>query len=126
MRIGNTDFRLDMNLDPGYIGLTEKLNLQKLHKDKMYAGVFDTDGNTSEGKRAGSEELQKLMEEIKRKFDMLSKYLRIDIDRELEIPVAKIIEKDTNRIIRQIPPEYLLELMKRIDQMLGVLLQKEV
>mgnify|MGYP001773509876 FL=1 len=76
-------------------------------------------------RRVNSQELQKLMEEIKRKFDMLSKYLRIDIDSELEIPVAKIIEKDTNRVIRQIPPEYLLELMKKIDQMLGILLNKE-
>lgn len=76
-------------------------------------------------RRVNSQELQKLMEEIKRKFDMLSKYLRIDIDSELEIPVAKIIEKDTNRVIRQIPPEYLLDLMKKINQMLGILLNKE-
>lgn len=76
-------------------------------------------------RRVNSQELQKLMEEIKRKFDMLSKYLRIDIDSELEIPVAKIIEKDTNRVIRQIPPEYLLDLMKKIDQLLGILLNKE-
>ncbi|MCX8164176.1 MAG: flagellar protein FlaG [Aquificaceae bacterium] len=76
--------------------------------------------------RANTEELQKLIEEIKKKFDMLSKYLRIDIDIELEIPVAKIIEKETNRVIRQIPPDYLLDLIKKIDQMLGVLLQKEV
>jgi len=76
-------------------------------------------------RRVNSQELQKLMEEIKRKFDMLSKYLRIDIDSELEIPVAKIKEKDTNRVIRQIPPEYLLDLMKKIDQMLGILLNKE-
>ncbi len=73
-----------------------------------------------------SEEIQRLLEEIKRKFDMLSKYLRIDIDTELEIPVAKIIERDTNRIIRQIPPDYLLDLMKKVDQMLGILLRKEV
>ena len=56
---------------------------------------------------------------------MLSKYLKIDIDTELEIPVAKIIERDTYRVIRQIPPEYLLELMKKIDQMLGILFNKE-
>ncbi|RMH06115.1 MAG: flagellar biosynthesis protein FlaG [Aquificota bacterium] len=73
-----------------------------------------------------AEELKKLLEEIRRKFDMLNKYLRIDIDTELEIPVAKIIERDTNRIVRQIPPEYLLDLMKKIDQMLGILLQREV
>ncbi len=72
------------------------------------------------------EELQKLIEEVKRKFDMLSKYLKIDIDQELEIPVAKIMEKDTNRVIRQIPPEYLLELMKRIDQLLGLLMERKV
>ncbi len=79
-----------------------------------------------ESRSVKSEELQKLLEELKRKFDMLSKYLKIDIDTELEIPVAKIIEKDTNRVIRQIPPDYLLDLMKKIDQMLGILLQKEV
>lgn len=77
-------------------------------------------------KRINTEELNKLIEEVKRKFDMLNKYLRIDIDTDLEIPVAKIIERDTNRVIRQIPPEYLLELMKRIDQMLGILLDREV
>jgi flagellar protein FlaG len=72
------------------------------------------------------EELQRLIEEVKRKFDMLSKYLKIDIDQELEIPVVKIMEKDTNRVIRQIPPDYLLELMKRIDQLLGLLVEREV
>jgi flagellar protein FlaG len=71
------------------------------------------------------EELQRLIEEVKRKFDMLSKYLKIDIDQELEIPVVKIMEKDTNRVIRQIPPDYLLELMKRIDQLLGLLVERE-
>jgi flagellar protein FlaG len=57
---------------------------------------------------------------------MLSKYLKIDIDRELEIPVVKIMERDTNRVIRQIPPDYLLELMKRIDQLLGLLMERKV
>jgi len=77
-------------------------------------------------RRISSEELQRLFEEIKRKFDMLSKYLKIDIDQDLEIPVVKIMERDTNKVIRQIPPDYLLELMKRIDQLLGLLIEKEV
>ncbi len=77
-------------------------------------------------RKISSEELQRLLEEIKRKFDMLSKYLKIDIDQELEIPVVKIMERDTNKVVRQIPPDYLLELMKRIDQLLGLLVEKEV
>ena len=77
-------------------------------------------------RKVSSEELQRLFEEIKRKFDMLSKYLKIDIDQDLEIPVVKIMERETNKVIRQIPPDYLLELMKRIDQLLGLLIEKEV
>jgi len=71
-------------------------------------------------------EIQKIIEEIKRKLDYLNKYLKIEIDRDLKIPVVKIIERDTNRIIRQIPPDYLLELVKRIDEMLGILLNERV
>ncbi len=72
------------------------------------------------------EELQKVLKEVMRKLDYLNRYLKIDIDDQLEIPVVKIFEKDTNRLIRQIPPDYLLELMRRIDQMLGVLLSERV
>ncbi|RLJ69767.1 flagellar protein FlaG [Hydrogenivirga caldilitoris] len=72
------------------------------------------------------EELQKLLREIQRKLDYLNRYLKIDIDDQLEIPVVKVFERDTNRLIRQIPPDYVLELMKRIDQMLGVLLSERV
>lgn len=77
-------------------------------------------------RKISNEEIQKIIEEIKKKLDYLNKYLKIEIDKELEMPVVKIIEKDTNKVIRQIPPEYLLELMKRIDEMLGVLLNERV
>ncbi len=72
------------------------------------------------------EELQRIIQEVRRKLDYMNRYLRIDIDDQLEIPVVKIFERDTNRLIRQIPPDYLLELMKRIDQMLGILLSERV
>lgn len=97
-----------------------------LNQIKPQEKVLNTVRKEESEQRINSEELNKLMEDIKRKFDMLSKYLRIDIDSDLEIPVAKIVEKDTNKVIRQIPPEYLLDLMKKIDQMLGILLKKEV
>lgn len=94
--------------------------------ENMNREILQSAEAAEENRKVNSEELQKLMEEIRRKFDMLNKYLRIDIDTELEIPVAKIIERDTNKVIRQIPPDHILELIKKIDQMLGVLLSKEV
>ncbi len=76
--------------------------------------------------RLSNDELQRIIQEIRRKLDYLNRYLKIDIDDQLEIPVVKIFERDTNRLIRQIPPEHLLSLMKRIDQMLGILLNERV
>ncbi|RUM88968.1 MAG: hypothetical protein DSZ24_02350 [Thermodesulfatator sp.] len=73
-----------------------------------------------------SEELKRILEELQRRLDLFNKQLKIEIDRELDIPVVKIVDKETNEVIRQIPPEYLLKLMKNIDQMLGLLVNERV
>jgi flagellar protein FlaG len=123
MRVGKIDQSLE------YVDV--KLNQQQAQPidgalRKLQREVEQQVQDAQEKRDIKPEELQKLIEEIKRKFDMLSKYLKIDIDQELEIPVVKIMERDTNRVIRQIPPDYLLELMKRIDQLLGLLVEREV
>jgi flagellar protein FlaG len=123
MRVGRVDQSFEY--------LDVKLNQQQVQPmdgalRKLQKEVDQQVQDAQEKRDVKPEELQKLIEEVKRKFDMLSKYLKIDIDQELEIPVVKIMEKDTNRVIRQIPPEYLLELMKRIDQLLGLLMERKV
>jgi len=127
MRVG----RIDQSLE--YVDV--KLNQQQVQPQtqpadgtlkKLQREVDQQVQDAQEKRDVKPEELQRLMEEVRKKFDMLSKYLKIDIDQELEIPVVKIMERDTNRVIRQIPPDYLLELMKRIDQLLGLLVEREV
>jgi len=100
--------------------------LQKNNNKNLEKFRDEMERRVQEQRKVSSEEIQKIIEEIKKKLDYLNKYLKIEIDKELEIPVVKIIERDTNKVIRQIPPEYLLELMKRIDQMLGILLSERV
>jgi len=123
MRIG----RVDQSFE--YVDV--KLNQQQVQPmdgalRKLQREVDQQVQDAQEKRDVKPEELQKLIEEVKKKFDMLSKYLKIDIDQELEIPVVKIMERDTNRVIRQIPPDDLLELMKRIDQLLGLLMERKV
>ena len=72
------------------------------------------------------DELKRLLEELQKRFDLFNTQLRIEIDRELDIPVVKIINKETNEVVRQIPPEYLLKIMKNIDQMLGLLVNERI
>jgi flagellar protein FlaG len=100
MRVG----RIDQSLE--YVDV--KLNQQQAQPmdgalRKLQREVDQQVQEVQEKRDVKPEELQRLMEEVRKKFDMLSKYLKIDIDQELEIPVVKIMEKDTNRVIRQIP-----------------------
>jgi flagellar protein FlaG len=118
-------------VDQSFEYVDVKLNQQQVQPmagalRKLQREVDQQVQDAQEKRDVKPEELQKLIEEVKKKFDMLSKYLKIDIDQELEIPVVKIMERDTNRVIRQIPPDDLLELMKRIDQLLGLLMERKV
>lgn len=72
------------------------------------------------------EELNKLMEELRHKFSMLEKYLQIDIDQQLKMPISKIIDMRTEEVIRQIPPEWIVEILRRMEELRGVLYSKEV
>ncbi len=104
--------------------------VRSAQKNVILEGVLkdaiEGSSQVEESIRVSNEELQKIIQEIRKKLDYLNRYLKIDIDDQLEIPVVKIFERDTNRLIRQIPPEHLLQIMKRIDQMLGVFLSERV
>jgi len=71
------------------------------------------------------EELNKMMEEIKHKFSMIEKYLQIDIDEQLRIPISKIIDMRTEEIIRQIPPDWIVDILRRMEELRGVFYSKE-
>lgn len=42
--------------------------------------------------------------------------LTFSLDRETKRPVLKIVDKETNEVIRQIPPEYVLRLSDELQQ----------
>ncbi|MCD6548726.1 MAG: flagellar protein FlaG [Thermodesulfobacterium sp.] len=81
--------------------------------------------------------LDRYLERINQVLNPLNKELRVEIDQELNIPIFKIINKETNEIIRQIPLEEILKLIKSIEKFLesqrvdeeylkGLLLKAEV
>ncbi|WP_353685724.1 flagellar protein FlaG [Thermodesulfovibrio sp. 3462-1] len=72
------------------------------------------------------QELNKMMEELRHKFSMLEKYLQIDIDQELQMPISKIIDMTTEEVIRQIPPEWIVEILRRMEELKGVFYSREV
>ncbi|WP_411376610.1 flagellar protein FlaG [Desulfurobacterium thermolithotrophum] len=65
--------------------------------------------------------IEKVIEDLKKKLSMLNTQLQIKIDKDTDIVVVKVIDKETNKIIRQIPPEYVLKIAKYLDEIAGLL-----
>lgn len=72
------------------------------------------------------EELKKLVEELRHKFNLIDKYLKIDIDEQLKMPISRIIDMRTEEIIRQIPPEWIVDILRRMEELKGVFYAEEV
>ncbi|MDM7272900.1 flagellar protein FlaG [Sulfurihydrogenibium azorense] len=72
------------------------------------------------------EELKKLIEELQNKISYLNKSLKIEIDRDINEPIIKIVEVETDKVIKQIPPDYMINIIKNINKMLGALFNEKV
>ncbi|WP_068516486.1 flagellar protein FlaG [Caldimicrobium thiodismutans] len=79
----------------------------------------------------------KFIEKINKILTSINKALKIEIDKDLNIPVYKIIDLQTQEVLKQIPLEDILKLKKAITEILskerqnqealkGLFLEKEV
>ena len=102
-----------------YIGsvVTEESNIahsQEQAQKKIFAKKID-DGNVDKN----AVKLQ--TEELNQVVDLFNYQLRFEIDDRLGKVIVKIIDKETGETIRQIPPEDMLNIMARIDEVLGMM-----
>jgi flagellar protein FlaG len=70
--------------------------------------------------------LQRAVARVREVFQGASARLQIEIDRDLDRVVIKIVNGQSGEVIRQIPPEELLELARRFDGAKGLLLKERV
>jgi flagellar protein FlaG len=72
-----------------------------------------------------TEELKKIIEELQNKMSYLNKSLKIELDEEIKKPIVKIIDITSNEVIRQIPSDYVINIIKNINKMLGALVNEK-
>lgn len=75
------------------------------------------------------EDLDKISKIIEERLEKLSQIFkgeaRFEIDRDLDILIVKIVEKNTEKVIRQIPPEVSLKLAKALNDLEGILFDEK-
>ena len=73
--------------------------------------------------RESVRDLSRLLNEI---LESLNWNIKIRIDEGTDTIVTQIVDSETNEIIKQIPPQELLEIMSRLRNIVGLLLDIEV
>lgn len=57
---------------------------------------------------------------------LINKGVRVEIDESSKQIITQIVDRDTDEVIRQIPPEELLEVSRRLKAFVGTLLDLEI
>ncbi|MBI5741905.1 MAG: flagellar protein FlaG [Nitrospirae bacterium] len=86
----------------------------------------DSDVHKTEDEEGKDTQVNEAVEQIENAARFLDRELRLEIEKDLNIMVVKIIDSKTEEIIRQIPPEELIELSKHAKDLKGLLINKEV
>ncbi|MEJ5300857.1 MAG: flagellar protein FlaG [Thermodesulforhabdaceae bacterium] len=110
----------------------------ELKKEELVKPVEASEGQTTQDVRTSKagvqtkllktsiEETKKLAEEIQKYLSEMNVSLSFDVDDKTHDIVVKVINRETGKLVRQIPPEELLKLRQKLEELVGVLLNKKV
>ena len=70
-------------------------------------------------------ELQKALEEVEKAVAPMAQSLQFTLDKDSGKTVVKVMDTDTNEVIRQIPSEEVLAISKAVDKLKGLLLKQQ-
>jgi len=83
----------------------------------------DNNGESEKPSREAVEKTLVKANELARKF---SRELNFTYDARIDKVVVKVMEGDTEKVIRQIPPEDMIRLSVKMDELLGMLINQNV
>lgn len=114
--VSNIQSAVEMNVQ-NTVGLEPARSENGSHSDKV---------DKQELKKLSPKMLEELVKELEKKLSMLNTQLKISIDEDTDMVVVKVIDKETKKVIRQIPPEYVLKIAKYLDEITGLLYNNKV
>lgn len=106
------------NVPPSEVKKSESLNTEKVKKE--------------EEKVTGSEDIKKqdvntqeAMDKVVSAAKIFNKELHLELERDLDIMIVKVVDSETDEVIRQIPAEEMVELSRNARDLKGLLIDKE-
>ncbi len=110
--------------------------IQESMRTDLSQAVFKKEGSATKApaeEREGTKDTKVLVhrnrafEELRRRLGgRLDAKLRLEVDKDLNRVVVKILDGETEEVIRQVPVEELLDIAKKLKEIEGLLFREEV
>jgi len=112
----------------GYSPGLEMQSAQKINANLQAATQLASSlpGSGDRSKNSAPVELKRLMADIENVSQTFNKKLRFVVDHNSNEVIVKVVDKDTDKVIRVIPPEELQRLHRRIKETIGFLFNERV
>lgn len=72
------------------------------------------------------EKLEEKIEQLNETVEIFDKQIHFQIHEATNRIMVQVIEKETEEVISEIPPEKILDLVARIEEMIGLIMDKKV
>ncbi len=95
-------------------------------KDEAVLREDEQHPQTETGPSFDREALGRHVEKLNRTLRIFDKHLAFDIHEETERVMVEVIDLETEEVLREIPPEEILNIVARIDQMVGVIVDERI
>lgn len=101
-----------------------KIKPKKESKQQLIIGKKEEEKGSNRRLEISDENLEQIKDATNKVLEQINIQLDFSYDKELNRMVVKVINKETGEVVRQIPPEEMLKIAKRMEEMVGVLLDK--
>jgi flagellar protein FlaG len=71
-------------------------------------------------------DFEQIAEDLQLVTEAFNRRLKFSINRELDLVVVKVIDKETDKVIKELPPEEIQRLHVRIREAIGLLIDEEI
>lgn len=107
------------------------MNVKNVQTESLKQLQLNVEKASEEPKKQQEDlDLSKATDSLKKTFERLSRFFKTEaqfaIERELNMIIIKIKDRDTGEIVRQIPPEVAVKIAKNLQELMGILFDEKV
>jgi flagellar protein FlaG len=104
----------------------EFVKVERVPAVPAQARLRDQDGEREDSEPVSSARVEAAAQVLGDAVSLLNRSVRVELDRSTDRLVTKIVDRDSNEVIKQIPPEELLAMVRRLREYIGLLLDVEI